>query len=71
MTDDLVWVSASEIAKEYNRSPRMMRIWCTSGFFIELGFSVRRDETGHWIIGVPQSTYQSFKTKPEIAEPTI
>lgn len=67
----IVWLPISELAVEYNRTPRLMRIWCANGFLIELGFRVRRDETGHWIVGVPEPVYQTFKQKAEIAETSI
>lgn len=71
LTDGLVWIPASEIAREYNRTPRLIRVWCSTGFLIELGYRIRRDATGHWIVGVPHSQYRNFRHQPEIAEPTI
>ena len=65
----MIWLSVSHIAREYNRTPRQMRNWCANGLLIELGYTIRRDETGHWIVGVPQNIYRDFKTKEEIAEP--
>lgn len=56
----LVWLPLSDIAREYNRHPEAIRQWCKSGFIIELGYSLRRDETGHWIVGVPESMYRNF-----------
>lgn len=58
--DDRVWLPISRVAKEYNRSPETIRLWCVSGFLIELGFTIQRDLTGHWIIGIPQSVYSKF-----------
>ena len=59
---DRVWLPISQVAKEYSRDPESIRRWCLSGFLIELGFAIRRDQTGHWIIGVPQSVYEKFST---------
>jgi hypothetical protein len=65
--DELVWLPANAIALEYNRSPRLIRVWCTNGFLIELGYRVRRDETGHWIVGVPLPKFEAFEKKAEIS----
>lgn len=52
-TSDLQWLSVSDIAREYDRTPTMIRVWCRTGFIITLGYHVRKDHTGHWLIGVP------------------
>jgi hypothetical protein len=53
------------IAAEYQRTPQMIRNWVRSGFIVEIGFSVRKDITGHYIIGVPTSDYEKFeRAKP-------
>jgi hypothetical protein len=62
--NERVWIPLSAVAKEYNRHPESIRRWCVSGFLIELGFSIRQDETGHWIVGVPRDQYQKFSTNP-------
>lgn len=51
----ILWVKLSDFARVYNRSSDAIRLWCESGFCVELGFTVRRDVTGHWLIGVPLS----------------
>ena len=55
---ELTWVPVSVIAAEYQRTPQMIRNWVRSGFIVEIGFSVRRDVTGHYIIGVPTADYE-------------
>jgi len=63
MTESLIWLPVSAIACEYQKSPQMIRNWVKSGFIIEIGFSVKRDVTGHFIIGVPYSLYANFTNK--------
>lgn len=63
MKDDITWVPVSIIAAEYQRTPQMIRNWVRSGFIVEIGFSVRKDITGHYIIGVPTSEYRNFSTQ--------
>lgn len=63
MTNEITWVPVSVIAAEYQRTPQMIRNWVRSGFIVEIGFSVRRDVTGHFIIGVPTSEYENFTTQ--------
>jgi len=60
MTEEITWVPVAEIAAEYQRTPQMIRNWVKSGFIVEIGFSVRKDITGHYIIGVPTSEYRNF-----------
>jgi hypothetical protein len=54
------WVPLSVIAIEYNRVPAAIRQWCSNGFILELGYSLRKDSTGHWIVGVPFSLWDKF-----------
>jgi hypothetical protein len=63
MTDEITWVPVSVIAAEYQRSPQMIRNWVRSGLIVEIGFSVRRDITGHFIIGVPTSEFRNFSSQ--------
>jgi hypothetical protein len=63
MTPEIIWVPVSVIAAEYQRTPQMIRNWVRSGFIVEIGFSVRKDITGHYIIGVPTSEYRNFSTQ--------
>jgi hypothetical protein len=57
---DVFWLPLAAIAKQYDKHPEVIRQWCKRGFMIELGFRIRKDETGHWAIGVPKSIYQNF-----------
>jgi hypothetical protein len=59
---EVTWIPLSMLADEYNRSPRLMRRWAESGFIVELGYALRYDETGHWIVGVPHGMYRNFRT---------
>jgi hypothetical protein len=58
---EVTWIPLSMLAEEYNRSTRLMRQWVQTGFVLELGYAVRRDETGHWIVGVPHGLYRNFR----------
>ena len=60
ITDPLTWVPLNVIAIEYHRSPESMRLWCVSGFMLELGYSLRKDELGRWQVGVPASLLAHF-----------
>lgn len=63
MTGEITWVPVSMIAAEYHRTPQMIRNWVRSGFIVEIGFSVRKDVTGHYIIGVPTSEFRNFASQ--------
>jgi len=60
MTETLIWLPISAIAREYQKTPQMIRNWVKSGFILEIGYAVRRDVTGHFIIGVPVHLYANF-----------
>jgi hypothetical protein len=63
VTEEITWVPVSVIAAEYQRTPQMIRNWVRNGFIVEIGFSVRRDVTGHYIIGVPTPEFRRFATQ--------
>jgi hypothetical protein len=67
--EEVVWLPLSAIAREYQKSAKQIRLWARDGLLIEIGFMVRRDPTGHWIIGVPSSAYRTFRTQP-VVNPT-
>jgi hypothetical protein len=71
MSHEITWVPVSVIAAEYQRTPQMIRNWVRSGFIVEIGFSVRRDVTGHFIIGVPTSEYENFKNAKLANQPVV
>jgi hypothetical protein len=60
MNETLIWLPVSAIAREYQKSPQMIRNWVKSGFILEIGYVVKRDVTGHFIIGVPASLFANF-----------
>ena len=60
MKQEITWVPVSVIATEYQRTPQMIRNWVKSGFIVEIGFSVKKDVTGHYIIGVPTDYFRQF-----------
>jgi hypothetical protein len=61
--NEITWVPIAVIAAEYQRTPQMIRNWVRSGLIVEIGFSVRKDITGHYIIGVPTSEFRNFSTQ--------
>lgn len=63
MNEEITWVPLSVIAVEYKRDPETIRRWAVNGLLVECGFSVRRDITGHWIVGIPQNIYATFSTR--------
>lgn len=58
--DEKVWVPISSFARVYNRDTETIRRWIISGLIVEIGFSIRKELTGRWLIGVPMSEYSSF-----------
>lgn len=58
---DTYWLPLSIVAKEYNRHPCIMRRWCINGFFIELGYRVRRGEKGSWYVGATDEQLRNFR----------
>jgi len=53
--DGTTWLDVREFSKKQQKNPVTIRIWCRTGFLVELGFVIERDVTGHWKIGVPES----------------
>ena len=68
---DVVWVPVSEVAHEYNRCTLTIRRWCQEGYAITLGYKVKKDVTGHWLIGVPHSEYRTFRTANPCQAPAV
>jgi hypothetical protein len=71
VTEEITWVPLSVIAQEYKRDIETIRRWAHSGLLVEVGFTVRRDLTGHWSVGVPPAIYSTFTTKatPVVVNP--
>jgi len=67
MDGDTVWVPVSDFAVEFNKNPVTIKHWIANGFLLELGYRVKRDFTGHWIIGIPTTEY--FKNSATFAAP--
>lgn len=65
--EELAWVPITVIAVEYKRSPEFIRRWCVSGFILELGYSLRRDLDGRWLVGVPQPLFERFSSSSKNA----
>ncbi len=47
------WVPVSRIAREYNKHAVTIKRWCASGFILRLGFRVKKDPKGHWLLSRP------------------
>lgn len=54
-----IWLDVKEFAEKQQKNSKTIRLWCISGFAVELGLLVHRDVTGHWKIGIP-SSHQAF-----------
>jgi hypothetical protein len=48
------WLSVDQVARIWDRSPRMIRRWCIDGTLVSMGARVYRDR-GKWWIGVSHS----------------
>ncbi len=57
MTPVIHWYSVSEFAGELNKHRATITRWIHSGFIVSLGHKLRRDETGHWSIGVREDLH--------------
>jgi hypothetical protein len=44
------WIPVSVIAKEYNKNSVTIKRWCSSGFILRLGFRIKRDPKGRWML---------------------
>lgn len=62
---DVVWVPTGELAHEYGKTPRTIVRWATEGFLLTLGYRIRRDTTGHWLVGVSREEHAKFQRKIE------
>lgn len=51
--DGYNWRTVSEVAREYQKAPITILRWCQEGFLLTLGYRLKRDTTGHWLIGCP------------------
>jgi hypothetical protein len=72
MTEDVIWIPLSALAEEYQKSIRVMQYWASNGFLLELGYSLKRDATRHWIVGVKDSEFVKFakNTKQSVVNQT-
>lgn len=62
---DVVWVPTGELAHEYGRTQRTIIRWATEGFLLSLGYQLRRDLKGHWLVGVSREEHAKFQRKVE------
>jgi hypothetical protein len=67
---ELTWIPLSLLALEYQKSKETVRLWIKSGFIVEIGFHVKRDVTGHYIIGVPNNEFAKFSHPSVVNHPT-
>jgi hypothetical protein len=54
------WVRVSTVAREYNKSAMTIKRWCASGFMFRLGYRVKKDPKGQWLVSQiqPEQTAQ-------------
>jgi hypothetical protein len=65
LTDDgYLWRTVSEVAREYQKAPITIARWCEDGFILTLGYRLKRDVTGHWLIGTPYTETRQTQPKP-------
>ena len=51
--NDILWIPVSQIAREYHKNPWTIVRWIRDGFAAELGFVIKRDVSGRWLLGKP------------------
>lgn len=44
------WVPVSTVAREYNKHAVTIKRWCADGFILRLGFRVKIDPKGRWLL---------------------
>lgn len=59
----LAWLNVDQVARIWNRTPRMIRRWCVDGTLVSMGARVYRDPQGRWHIGVSHT-----EVPPEVSE---
>jgi hypothetical protein len=59
------WLEVNEVARIWNRSPRMIRRWCADGTLAAMDAKVYRDIRGRWWIGV------NWSDVPELSVPIV
>ena len=52
---EMAWLNPRQLGSLYQKDATTIRLWCSTGFCIELGLVVRKDATGHWLVGIPSS----------------
>jgi len=60
---DVVWLSPTELATEYNKTRITIYRWCSSGFILTLGYRLKREANRRYSIGVPVPEYSTFVTR--------
>lgn len=63
---DVVWVPTGELAHQYGKTQRTIIRWATDGFLLSLGFQVRRDIKGHWLVGLSREEHAKLERKVEV-----
>lgn len=44
------WRTVSDVAREYNKHSVTIKRWCATGFIFRLGFIIKRDPKGQWLL---------------------
>ncbi len=47
------WLTISQVAHDFNRTRQTIHDWVVTGFIITLGYQVRRDYRGYWLLLPP------------------
>jgi hypothetical protein len=47
------WVTIADVARRLGKTRQTVHNWVTSGFILTLGYRVRRDYTGYWLLYPP------------------
>lgn len=50
MSTEQNWIPVSVVARDYQKHPVTIKRWCSSGFILHLGFRVKRDPKGRWLL---------------------
>ena len=49
----VMWIPVAQMAREYHKSKDTIKRWIEDGFILQLGYTVKRDPSGYWLIGKP------------------
>ena len=53
LENGVIWVPVAELAREYHKSRETIKRWIADGFILQMGYTAKRDPSGHWYVGKP------------------